>query len=62
MHESYFVSKKLTCYVSGVLLAYAGLMRELIAFLNLQVSLNEKSHLLDGCDISIKIDITNVFF
>ena len=30
--------------------------------LNLQVSLNEKSHLLDECDISNIIVITNVFF
>ena len=45
--------KKLTCYVSGVLLAYEGLMRGL-DFWIYKFSLNEKSHLLDGCDMSIK--------
>ena len=54
---------KLTYYVSDVLLNYAGLMRGLIVlFLNLQVSVNEKSHLLDECDKSNIINITSVFF
>ena len=63
MHEKLVYITKLKYYVSNVRLNYAGLMRGLIVlFLNLQVSVNEKSHLLDECDKAQIIDITSVFF